>query len=98
VLDVAGNRSWSACKRVLGHTATLVLVGGLKRWLGPLDHRARARLAAMSGSRKVVLFLAKPKRADVVVLQELLETGKVTPVIGRQCLLRQVPGALSYLG
>ena len=46
----------------------------------------------------MVLFLAKPKRADVVVLQELLETGKVTPVIGRQCLLRQVPGALSYLG
>ena len=46
----------------------------------------------------MVLFLAKPKRADLVVLQELLETGQVTPVIGRQCPLSEVPEALSYLG
>src|SRR5215208_7447913 len=42
MLDVAGSRSWSACKRVLEPEATLVLIGGpmTNRWLGPLGHVA----------------------------------------------------------
>ena len=100
LLDVAGSRSWSDCKRVLGQGATLVLVGGPKTnpWTGPLGHVAGVRLASLRASQKVVFFVARFTREDFLVLQELLEAGKVTPVIDRQYELSEAPAALSYLG
>ena len=46
LLDVAGSRPWSACRRVLTPKARMVLVGAPKgsRLLGPLDHIARVGL------------------------------------------------------
>jgi NADPH:quinone reductase-like Zn-dependent oxidoreductase len=100
LLDVAGSRPWSDCKRVLGHDATLVLVGGPKtnRWMGPLAHVAGVRLASLRARQKVVFFVAKFNREDLLVLRELLEAGKVTPVIDRQYELSELPEALGYLG
>ena len=100
LLDVAGSRSWSDCKRVLGQDATLVLVGGPKTnpWTGPLGHMAGVRLASLRASQKVGFFVAKFTRTDFLVLGELLEAGKVTPVIDRQYELTEVPAALQYLG
>jgi NADPH:quinone reductase-like Zn-dependent oxidoreductase len=61
LLDVAGSRSWPESQRVLDHKATLILVGGPKanRWMGPLGHVARVRLASLGASQKVVFFVAK---------------------------------------
>jgi NADPH:quinone reductase-like Zn-dependent oxidoreductase len=100
LLDVAGSRSWPEYRRVLKPKATLVLVGGPKanRWIGPLGHVARVRLASLGASQKVVFFVAKFNREDFVVLQELLEAGKVTPVIDRRYALSELPEALRYLG
>jgi NADPH:quinone reductase-like Zn-dependent oxidoreductase len=100
MLDVAGSRSWSECKRVLADEATFVIVGGPKtnRLLGPLSHVAKVRLASLRASQKVVFFLAKMNKEDLVVLQELLEAGRVTPVIDRRYELSKVPEALGYLG
>jgi NADPH:quinone reductase-like Zn-dependent oxidoreductase len=100
LLDVAGNRSWSECRRVLGRDATLVVVGGPKtnRWLGPLGHVAGILLASRGASQRVVFFVAKFNRQDFLVLSELLEAGKVTPVIDRQYPLSELPEALGYLG
>jgi NADPH:quinone reductase-like Zn-dependent oxidoreductase len=100
LLDVAGSRSWSDCRRVLGQDATLVLVGGPKTspWVGPLGHVVGIRLASLRASQKVVFFVAKFNREDFLVLQELLATEKVTPVIDRRYELSEVPAALSYLG
>lgn len=55
MLDVAGSRSWSACRRVLDPQATLVIVGGPKknRLIGPLGHVVRLYLAGLLSSRKV---------------------------------------------
>jgi NADPH:quinone reductase-like Zn-dependent oxidoreductase len=100
LLDVAGSRSWSDCRRVLGRDATLVLVGGPKtsRWFGPLGHIVGVRLGSLRASQKVVFFVANFNRADLLVLQELLEAGKVTPVIDRRYELSELPAALTYLG
>jgi NADPH:quinone reductase-like Zn-dependent oxidoreductase len=100
LLDVAGSRSWPEYRRVLKPKATLVLVGGPKanRWIGPLGHVAGVRLASLGASQKVVFFVAKFNREDFVVLQELLEAGKVTPVIDRRYALSELPEALRYLG
>jgi NADPH:quinone reductase-like Zn-dependent oxidoreductase len=100
LLDVAGSRSWSACKRVMGQDGTLVLVGGSKAnpWTGPLGHMVGVRLASLRASQKVVLFVAKFTRADLLVLGELLEAGQLTPVIDRQYELGEISAALHYLG
>ena len=100
LLDIAGSRSWSECKRVLTRQATFVIVGGPKsnRLLGPLGHLVKVRLAAVWSSRKVVFFIAKFNKPDMLVLQELLESGKVTSVIDRRYELSEIADAFRYLG
>ena len=101
MLDIAGNRSWSDCRRVLAERATLVVVGGPKgnRWIGPLSQALKLRVRSLGGSRRVAApFLAMVNKEDLVILQKLLEAGTVTPVIDRQYELSDVPEALSYLG
>jgi NADPH:quinone reductase-like Zn-dependent oxidoreductase len=101
ILDIAGNRSWSDYTRVLVDKGTLVVVGGPKgnRWIGPLSQALKLRLGSIGGSRRVAApFLAKVNKADLVVLQELLEAGKVTPVIDRKYELSEAAEAFRYLG
>jgi NADPH:quinone reductase-like Zn-dependent oxidoreductase len=101
ILDVAGNRSWSDYKRVLDGKGSLVVVGGPKgnRWIGPMSQALKLRLGSIGGSRRVVApFLAKINKADLVVLQKLLEAGTVTPVIDRQYALSEAAEAFRYLG
>jgi NADPH:quinone reductase-like Zn-dependent oxidoreductase len=45
----------------------------------------------------VVTFLAKPNKTDLAILRELLQTGKVKPVIDRRFSLSEVPQAFRYL-
>jgi NADPH:quinone reductase-like Zn-dependent oxidoreductase len=100
MFDNAGSRSWSECKRVLSPQATVVLVGGPvgNRLLGPLGHVVRMRLAATLGSRKAVFFIAKFNSADMEMLRELLEAGKVTPVIDRRYEFSEIADAFRYMG
>ncbi len=100
LFDVAGSRSWSECKRVLDPHATLVIVGAPKgnRVIGPLGHIVKLRLASVPGSQKAVFFIAKFNKADMVILRELLEAGKVTPVIDRRYELSDIADAFRYLG
>lgn len=100
MLDVAGSRSWSECRRVLNPQATLVIVGAPKgnRLIGPLGHIVKVRLAALRSSQKVVFFIAKFNKPDMAVLGELLEAGKVTPVIDRRYELSDIADAFRYMG
>lgn len=100
LLDGVGSRSWSECRRVLEPQATLVIVGAPKgsRLMGPLSHMVKVRLAAVRSSRKVVFFIANFNKADMVVLQELLEAGKVKPVIDKRYELSEIADAFRYLG
>jgi NADPH:quinone reductase-like Zn-dependent oxidoreductase len=100
IIDIAGNRSWSECKRVLHPNSTFVVVGGLskKPWLGPIGHSAALSVNSFRASQRVVpLFLAKLSKDDLVVLQGLLESGKVKPVIDRTYSLGETTEAIRYL-
>ena len=89
IFDAVGNRSLSDCKRALGPNGTLVVVAGsLVRMLRVL----------VTGRRKMVTFIMKPNKKDLVFMKELLEAGKVTPVIDRLYMLSEVPEALRYCG
>jgi NADPH:quinone reductase-like Zn-dependent oxidoreductase len=101
LVDVAGNHSWSECKRVLGENGTMIIVGGRKtnRWIGPMGDAVKRRLASVPGSRTVAApFLAQLNKEDLDVLRELLEAGKVKPVIESRYELSEVPEALRYVG
>jgi len=100
LFDVAGSRSWWACRRVLNPQATFVIVGAPKgnRLLGPLSHIAKVRLAALRSRRTVVFFIAKLNGPDLEILRELLEAGKVTPVVDKRYELSETADAFRYLG
>jgi NADPH:quinone reductase-like Zn-dependent oxidoreductase len=101
LLDVAGSKSWSQCKRVLAPRAIVVLVGGRKgsnRMLGPLGHAIRMWLGSLGSRRKAVFFIAKFNRDDMNVLAELLESGKVAPVVERSYPLSETPDAIRHVG
>ena len=104
MLDVAGNRSWSECARLLKRGGTFVGVGaaGVQHGSGGslrairhfLDVRSRS---IGSGKKVVVLFIAKLNRPDLETLGELVESGRVKPVIDRRYDLTRVADALGYL-
>jgi NADPH:quinone reductase-like Zn-dependent oxidoreductase len=100
MLDNIGNRSWSECKRVLRPDATLVLVSGPKtnRLLGPLSHVIKTRLASVGSRPKVTFFVASMKTADLETLRELLEAGRIVPVVERTYPLSDIAEAMRYLG
>ena len=99
LFDVAGSRSWFACKRILQPHATVVLVGGPRTPLiGPLSHIIGMRLASLGSSRKATFFIANFNREDLLVMKGLLETGKVKPFVERTYPMTQVAEAMRYLG
>jgi NADPH:quinone reductase-like Zn-dependent oxidoreductase len=100
LFDVAGSRSWRACKRVLEPEGILVMAGAPKgnRWIAPLGHIARMRLASIPSSQKYAFFVANLNREDLGVLRELIEAGKVTPVVERRYELGEVADAIAYMG
>jgi NADPH:quinone reductase-like Zn-dependent oxidoreductase len=100
LLDIAGSRPWSACRRVLAPRANLVLVGAPKgsRLLGPLDHIAKVHLASLRAGQKVVFFISRSTPDDLETLRELLEAGTLTPVVERTYPLRDAAHAFRYLG
>jgi D-arabinose 1-dehydrogenase-like Zn-dependent alcohol dehydrogenase len=77
-----------------------VLVGGprSKRVLGPLGHIARVKLAAKLGSRRAVFFIAKPNSADLEALRELIEAGRVAPVVEHRYVLAEIGEAMRRMG
>jgi NADPH:quinone reductase-like Zn-dependent oxidoreductase len=99
LFDIAGNRPWSHCRRVLTPKANVVLVGGpANRVLGPLVHVARVRLAAMASRPRTTFFVPTFNRADMDCLRQLLEARSVSPVIDKRYGLQSIAEAVGYLG
>jgi NADPH:quinone reductase-like Zn-dependent oxidoreductase len=100
MLDIAGSRSFFDFRRALTPKATVVLVGGRMtyRGLGPLPHLLGTLLKSRGRSQTVRFFVAKITTEDLAFLRELLESGKVTPVVDRTYQLSEAAEALRYLG
>ena len=100
MLDVAGSRSFLACRRVLTPEATVVLIGGplTYRGLGPLPHVGGTILKSIGRSQTVKFFVAKINKEDLAFLAELLGAGRIKSVIERTYPLTEAPEALAYLG
>ena len=102
IIDIAGSHSWSEYQRVLASTGIVVAAGASAHtvWGGnrTLRHLIGVRLASLRGPQKAALFIAKLTKDDLLLLQTLVEQGRVTPVIDRCYELEQVPEAMDYMG
>jgi NADPH:quinone reductase-like Zn-dependent oxidoreductase len=100
MLDVAGSRSFLACRRVLTPEATFVLIGGplTYRGLGPLRHIGGTMLKSIGRSQMVKFFVAKINKEDLAFVAELLGAGRIKSVIERTYPLTEAREALAYLG
>jgi NADPH:quinone reductase-like Zn-dependent oxidoreductase len=77
------------------YVAAGVRPGG--RWIGPLPHLLKVLVTSPFVSQKVVVMMASIKPADLAFLAELIEVGKVKPVIDRRYPLDEVREAIRYL-
>jgi NADPH:quinone reductase-like Zn-dependent oxidoreductase len=99
ILDIGGNSSLARLRRALVPRGTLVITGGEGggRWLGGTDRQIRALMLSPFVGQKLGTFISKENHEDMIVLKELIESGKVAPVIDRTYPLSQVPEAIRYL-
>ena len=99
ILQLAGTRSPSDCRRALTSKGTLLLSSGESRgrWIGPVGRMIKAAALSPFVSQKLGSFLAKSDQHDLQFVKELIEAGKVKPVIDRTYPLSETPEAISYL-
>ncbi|HEY4369136.1 MAG TPA: NAD(P)-dependent alcohol dehydrogenase [Steroidobacteraceae bacterium] len=101
IIDCVGNRSLLEYKRVMKPTGIYVLIGGggpdEGRWIGPMAGPVKALLLSLFVSQKFGMMLAELNKADLTVLGELMESGKVTPVIDRTYRLDEIADGIRYL-
>jgi len=100
LLDIAGSRRVRAARRALKSEGTFVAVGGpAGRWLQPAGHMFAALALAPLVSQRVVMtdtVRCTHKKENLVTLTELIEDGKVTPVIGRSYPFGDIPDAIRH--
>ncbi len=99
VLVTAGQRSLSRLRRVLTRRGTLVIIGGEGggRWLGGVGRLLGATLLSPFVRQKLRGLISIERQEDLESLKELIEAGKVTPVIDRTYPLSQAADAIRYL-
>jgi NADPH:quinone reductase-like Zn-dependent oxidoreductase len=104
IFDIPGNHPFSDCRRVLTPDGKYVLIGhdrfgqGAGRWLGSLPRVLKlVALSPFVSQIPTPNFSMPDKKNQMVVLKELIEVGKVTPLMDRTYSLSEVPEAIRYL-
>jgi NADPH:quinone reductase-like Zn-dependent oxidoreductase len=101
VLDLVGNRSLADCRRALAPTGILLLSGGGVSeggsLVGPIGLIIRGQLLSRLMRYRLAVPAAHPSADNLAALRELVESGKVTPVIDRTYPLSETADAIRYL-
>ena len=101
MLDNVGNHSLSECKDVLTPTGKYVLIGGGgagdQGFLGGLGKALWAMVFSKFVNQQMGMMMADANQKDLTVLADMMQTGKLKPVIDRTYKLEQVPDAVRYV-
>ena len=99
IIETAGGRPVSELRHALAPRGTLVIVGGEGggRWVGKAGRMVWAPALSPFVRQTLTTLAVKHNGADLVVLKDLIEEGKVTPVIGKTYQLGEVPDAIRDL-
>jgi len=102
IYDLVGNHSFSERRRILNPKGICVMAGlGGAGWhegfasrlLGELNGYLRSRFTR----QKFIAYIAQFNKADMLILADLMQSGKVTPVIDRTFKFSETADALRYL-
>ncbi len=93
ILDNVASRSFSELRRALTPHGVIVPNSGY----GGMSYVLKAFVLSPFTRQVAGMYLASPNDKDLIVLRELVETGKVSPVIDRTYPLHQIPDAFRYL-
>ena len=99
VLDTAGNRPLTRLRRTLAPRGTLVIVGseGAGNWLGGIDRVLRATLLSPFVGQQLRGQLTKERMDDLRTLRELIEDGRLMPLLDRTFPLSEAADAVRYV-
>src|SRR5947199_6652306 len=101
ILDNVPNHSLSECRRILNPKGKYVMIGGGgpndNRWIGPFGRVIQTLVASPFVSQKMGMMMAELKKSDLTILGDMMQSGKVKPVIDRQYKLSELPAAIAYL-
>jgi len=95
IFQLAGTASPKQLRRLLTKNGTLVLSSGDGRLSG-IDRIFKALTTSPFVSQRLVTWVASENNEDLAILAELLESGKVTPVVDRSYPLSEAPDAMRY--
>jgi NADPH:quinone reductase-like Zn-dependent oxidoreductase len=96
ILDNVGNHSMARTRRALTPNGTLISNGG-GHADGKLGRTVRAMLVSMVVSQQATPTVKTQNHDDLVALKDLVEAGKVTPVIDRTYPLVETPTAIGHV-
>ena len=97
ILDIGGNSPLSRLRRALTPTGTLVIAGGEGgRWTG-VGRQLRALALSPVVRQRLTMYISKHRQADLEELRQQIETGHLTPTVGKTYPLPDVPQAIRHL-
>src|SRR5947208_472130 len=101
ILDNVGTQPLLSFRRALSPKGKYVMIGGGgpndQGLIGPLFRPIKAMLLSPFMSQEMGMFMADTNQKDLAVLADLMQSGKVKPVIDRTYKLSEVPAAIAYL-
>ena len=99
LLDLVGNRALSDCKRLLKAGGRYVpCSGGRGDWVGPIARVIGGLLVFSFGGKRFRMFVQDTNAADLVAMRELIEAGRLRPVVERTWPFAEVRAALHHVG
>lgn len=101
ILDNVPNHTIAECRGVLNPDGRYVLIGAGgpsdSRWLGPFLRVINLMLLSPFISQEMGMMMADANQDDLNVLRDLMQSGKVTPVIDRTYKLSEIREAVAYV-
>ena len=101
ILDNVPNHSLSECRRILNANGKYVMIGGGgpndNRWIGPFGRVIHTLILSPFINQKMGMMMADANHNDLTILADMMQTGKLKPVIDRTYKLDQVPDAIRYV-
>jgi NADPH:quinone reductase-like Zn-dependent oxidoreductase len=89
ILDLVGKRSLADCKRALAEAGVYIAIAGAP---------SRTLWMSLTGGKRMVSMITRPNQADLGIVRDLLESGKIRSVIDRRYPLSGAADAVQYVG